>query len=126
MIVTLQRLGDNALCPLSLEITRIGRGAENEIVIEDDTVSTNHAIISQQQDDKEEIIYFIKDLDSTNHTYVNNVEITNHKLTDGDIIRIGNTRFKFSTRSFIPQQEISHEKTRKIKTRGISSFLFTR
>jgi pSer/pThr/pTyr-binding forkhead associated (FHA) protein len=126
-MATLQRLGDEALCPINLLQMKIGRAPDNEIIIEDDAVSGHHALIkvepAQEQDGASQ--YMIEDLDSTNHTYVNNKEIKRHILVDGDIIRVGTTRLKFSTQDYTPPQE-EFQKTRKLTGGKISSFLFSK
>jgi pSer/pThr/pTyr-binding forkhead associated (FHA) protein len=124
-MATLQRVGDEALCPINLNKMRIGRSSDNEIVIEDDAVSGHHALITVQrgEDENAEKIFTIEDLNSTNHTYVNNNEIKSHVLTDGDIIRLGTTRLKFSTREYVPPQD-EFQETRKISGSVWSSFLF--
>lgn len=123
-MATLQRLGDEALCPINLNQMRIGRAADNEIIIEDDAVSGHHALISMKPAEagggKE---FFIEDLGSTNHTFVNNKEIKRQQLNEGDIIRIGTTRLKFSTKEYTPPQE-DFQETRKLSGSVLSSFLF--
>ena len=93
----------------------IGREKDNEIVINDDTVSGYHALITirpgANNADNE---YIIEDLDSTNQTFVNSREITMHKLREGDIIRVGNTRLKFSLKDYVPPQN-KFQATQKIK-----------
>ena len=70
----------------------IGRGSENDIVLDDIYVSHHHAIISPVRN-----LYQIEDLQSRNHTYVNG-KILNGKayLQNGDTIKIGCVQFKFS------------------------------
>lgn len=63
----------------------IGRG-ETDIPIDDPLVSRVHAEVERIQD---QII--IKDLDSTNGTYVNENQVTVHIIKKGDLIRTGNT-----------------------------------
>lgn len=68
----------------------IGRTPDNDIVIKDDPlVSRKHACIEII----DEIIY-LKDLDSTNATYINNNPVKKNSqniITNGDVIKIGNT-----------------------------------
>jgi pSer/pThr/pTyr-binding forkhead associated (FHA) protein len=114
-MATLQRLGDKTLCPLNLNQIGIGRAIDNEIVIDDESVSGYHALISVKESSKangpDEFI--IEDLDSTNKTFVNTKQITREKLTNGDIIRIGLVRLKFSTKAYqAPQTD--YEKTTEI------------
>ena len=126
-MATLQRLGDEAMCPINLLKMKIGRGPDNDIVIEDDAVSGQHAqiLVEPAQDENGAATYVVEDLDSTNHTYVNNKEIKSHTLVDGDIIRLGTTRLKFSTREYTPPQE-DFQKTRKLSGSKLSSFLFSK
>lgn len=62
-----------------------------DILIEDEMVSKKHAQIDIIGDD----IFYIKDLASTNGTYVNGNKISYYKLKEGDKIKIGNTILKF-------------------------------
>ena len=71
------------------EIT-IGREFGNQIVVDLDNVSRFHAKIYSDLTG-----VFIKDLDSTNGTFVNDVEISVEKLRNGDLIKIGGGIFKF-------------------------------
>lgn len=59
-------------------------GIRNDINLSDTTVSRRHARITKEEDD-----YFIEDLKSTNHTFVNGKEIKKAKLSHGDRITIG-------------------------------------
>ncbi len=83
--------------PIEKQRTRIGRGPDNDISIEDDLVSKEHAVLEVVMSTVEEgkLEYYLQDLNSTNHTYVNNDRITLFKLKNGDIIRIGMNNFKF-------------------------------
>jgi adenylate cyclase len=62
----------------------MGRGEENGLVLEDDFASRNHAELRFEGDK-----YIVKDLGSTNGTYVNDKPITEKELVDGDKITIG-------------------------------------
>ena len=69
----------------------IGRGAENDIVINDTYVSHHHAVISLVNNQ-----YVIEDLKSVNHTYVNDQLLSGRAyLQTGDQIRIGMATFRF-------------------------------
>lgn len=69
----------------------IGRGKENDIVLDDIYVSHHHAVISPVRN-----LYQIEDLQSRNHTYING-NILNGKefLQNGDVIKIGCVSFRF-------------------------------
>jgi len=73
------------------ETTAIGRGAHNDIVIDDNFVSHEHSCITFYQN-----YYWLADLRSTNHTYHNDKVITEKvQLKDGDLIKVGRNTFKF-------------------------------
>ncbi|HEY1881733.1 MAG TPA: FhaA domain-containing protein [Candidatus Cybelea sp.] len=70
--------------------TRVGRGDDSEIVLLDPSVSRAHAIV--EFDAGEPVV---RDLDSTNGTYVNGRRVRVESLQDGDELRFGNTRMRF-------------------------------
>lgn len=69
----------------------IGRGQDNDIVIQDGYVSHRHAVIELLNN-----LYVIQDLGSVNRTYVNGQEISGRQyLQTGDTISIGTVTFQF-------------------------------
>lgn len=68
----------------------IGRKAENDVVIDNPTVSGRHCTVIRQ-DNK----YTVKDLGSTNGTRVNARDITEAALKPKDIIQVGSIEFMF-------------------------------
>ena len=74
----------------------IGRSEGNNLQLDDGVVSGKHALITVEPSDclPEMIEMTIKDLDSTNGTFVNNEPIKQQQLKHGDIIRIGDHEFK--------------------------------
>jgi pSer/pThr/pTyr-binding forkhead associated (FHA) protein len=64
--------------------TKIGRDINNEICLDDITVSRSHAIISKSSDG-----YSVKDLGSLNGTYLNAVSVRDSKISNGDEIQVG-------------------------------------
>jgi len=70
----------------------IGR-ADADVVLEDPEVSKKHAVLEAFSRDN----VFVRDLASTNGTFVNGIQISNRKITDGDIIRVGSTKLKYYT-----------------------------
>ena len=76
---------------LEVSPMRIGRGAENHIVLEGDSVSRRHAHFEQRGP-----AWFCVDDGSTNGSYVNDEQIMREqKLGNGDRIKIGPTIFKY-------------------------------
>jgi DNA-binding NtrC family response regulator len=78
----------------------IGSKDDNEIVLEDGTVSRKHCRIVQADD-----TYVAEDLDSTNGTYINGVRIKRAYLEPGSVLAVGNTRIEFNP----VDQEVSVE-----------------
>ena len=82
--------------PLDKGSILIGRSPGNNIVIDEESVSTEHArvdlIPNQLMDGLIDI--FIEDLGSTNGTFVNHVPVKRQQLQNFDYIRIAFTDFK--------------------------------
>lgn len=77
--------------PLGPEPTILGRSSKCDVQLDQESVSRNHARISRERD-----CYVIRDLGSTNGTYVNDELIGDDvSLRDGDQIKVGRTIFKF-------------------------------
>ncbi|MEJ2360863.1 MAG: FHA domain-containing protein [Gammaproteobacteria bacterium] len=80
----------------------IGRDtAENDICLPCAFVSKHHAII-EIVEEEEGLAFYLQDLASTNHTYVNDRAIVRTRLHDGDMIRIGKNSFKFDASGPLP------------------------
>ena len=86
--------GVSAIGVYSLEGTvRIGRGDENEILLADRSVSRAHAVVAV--DGSEPIV---RDLGSTNGTFVNGERVRTRGLRNGDELKFGNTHMRFEVR----------------------------
>jgi len=68
---------------LDSDETKVGRDINNEICLDDITVSRSHALISKSDG------YTVKDLGSLNGTYVNAVAVRESKINPGDEVQIG-------------------------------------
>ena len=68
----------------------IGRGADADLRIEDNTLSRRHARIRSTPDG-----FLAEDLQSTNGTFINDQLIACQGLEDGDYLRTGNCIFRF-------------------------------
>jgi hypothetical protein len=77
---------------LDSQAITIGRGSQNTIPLDDDEfASAAHARIEPRQDG-----VWLEDVGSTNGTYLNGVKLTRpRKLTPGDLVRVGETDFRF-------------------------------
>lgn len=74
--------------------TRLGRAADNEIVLRDSQISRHHAVINFTGSE-----YVIADLGSANGTKVNGVRIDQPcPLRSGDVIAVGSNQLVFRTR----------------------------
>ncbi|MDR1213266.1 MAG: FHA domain-containing protein [Propionibacteriaceae bacterium] len=84
--------GDRAGERLGLvDQVRIGRAASCELILNDDYVSTVHACLTLGSDGS----WTLRDLDSTNGTYVNSVKLTGATVvTPADTIQIGRTQMR--------------------------------
>jgi diguanylate cyclase (GGDEF)-like protein len=70
---------------------RIGRGTENHIVLDGDSVSRRHAHLEQRG-----TVWYGVDDGSTNGTYVNDEQIVREQLlANGDRVKVGPTIFKY-------------------------------
>lgn len=79
---------------------RVGRGADNQIVLDGDSVSRRHAHWERRGD-----TWWIVDDGSTNGTYVNDELITKqHPLSNGDRVKVGGLIFKFLTGEDVESQ----------------------
>lgn len=71
----------------------IGKGPSTVQITDDPTVSTRHAELALSRG-----VFVLTDLGSTNGTFVNNQRITQPvRLSDGDLLRFGNTQMKLRT-----------------------------
>lgn len=80
--------------PLSPGRVRMGRGLENQIVLEDPRVSRHHAEVYQRGAE-----WFLRDLNSTNGTYVNGYGVRERALESGDRISLGGVELVFHSRT---------------------------
>ena len=82
------------------ERMRIGRGTENEIHLDDLSVSNEHALVTTIRNDS-----FIQDLNSMNGVRVNGRLIKHHHLQDGDEISISPFTLKYVHQAWVMPEE---------------------
>jgi diguanylate cyclase (GGDEF)-like protein len=90
-LVVLQ--GDNIGHTYDLDakkVLTIGRGRDNDICVNHRSVSRNHAEIHTDDRGAQ-----LRDLRSTNGTFVNEAQVGNAYLRDGDRVKVGRTILKF-------------------------------
>ena len=74
----------------------IGRSSKADIQVDQESVSRNHVKLARSGDNVE-----LRDLGSTNGTYVNDELVDEYTLRDGDLIKVGRCIFKFLARNSI-------------------------
>lgn len=111
-MASLSQLVDNVVVN-TFELTqpeiRIGRKADNDLRIDEISVSGYHAVIEAVPNAYLDgtVDYFITDRDSTNGTFVNEIRIDGRqRLNSQDMVRVGWNEFRF-----IDEDESALEKT---------------
>ncbi|MGW4771021.1 FHA domain-containing protein [Nocardia sp. NPDC004278] len=85
---------------------RIGRAADNDVVVPDLLLSRHHAELQRTSDGR----YRIIDLDSHNGTYVNGSRVDAADLSESDLIGMGHTTFRLvgdELREFVDTGDVS-------------------
>jgi diguanylate cyclase (GGDEF)-like protein len=103
----------------------IGRDSDCDIVIPEHTISRKHAKIQLSNfREIENCEYRLIDIGSTNKTYVNNVEVQNVVLKNGDKILFGDTVLKFELHDEMDikyhkeiQDKIKYDSTTRLLTK---------
>ena len=80
--------------PLLGPLTTIGRDPSADIVLDDPGISRRHSEIRVTSDGPH-LVTSIRDLASTNGTFVNGERITSTRLVDGDRLTVGRTSVTF-------------------------------
>lgn len=86
------RLGDNVLQNYAFDkdVMSIGRSRDNDVVVENLSVSRNHARIRRQNGK-----YILTDLNSANGTFVNGVRVSKTEIVHGDLVSVGKHKLQF-------------------------------
>jgi two-component system response regulator HydG len=72
------------------EETRLGRGTDCEVLVDDPRCSRVHAVIFFRDHS-----WWLRDYDSTNGTFVNDQKVDEVQLVDGNVVQIGRVRMQF-------------------------------
>lgn len=83
ILLILKGAGIGARYLLDAAQTKLGRDMNNEIILDDITVSRSHALITKSNG------YRLKDLGSLNGSYVNAVAVKESEINAGDEVQIG-------------------------------------
>ena len=98
-----------------------GRTGDNHVQIDDLAVSSEHAQIVCETNDKNQTAYFLVDLGSTNGSFVNEKQVGKKRLHHKDSLRIGWNMF-----TFLDENEVDLEKTSEIKKSWIPGVYYTK
>src|SRR5262245_60449198 len=83
------------LLDVTVERLTIGRNDNNDIVVPSDAVSRYHAVLEKS----EEGAFYIKDNQSKNGVQVNGKTVGEARLSNGDVVQVGNFVFRFNESS---------------------------
>ena len=103
--------------PLDRDVTSVGRSSECDIHIDDPLVSGRHAVIERVDDGA----FQLRDLESTNGSFVNDDKVGTRPLEHDDQLRFGLHSFKF-----VGDQVVDIAKTKKIKKSWIPGVYYTK
>jgi FHA domain len=78
--------------PLQTTNVRIGRHRDNDICLQNDSISRRHALLHFNADNRR---FIITDLGGNNGVIVNNIKQQSHELNDGDLVELGEVRLRF-------------------------------
>jgi hypothetical protein len=81
---------DGERYPLMGAITVLGRDDSADIILDDPGISRRHSEI-RVTNDGPHLVASIRDLGSTNGTFVNSERVTSQRLSDGDRVTVGRT-----------------------------------
>ncbi|MBL3558862.1 MULTISPECIES: FHA domain-containing protein [Marinobacter] len=100
-MASLSQLVDNVVVTtfeLDQPEIRVGRGGDNDIRIDEISVSGHHAIIEAIPNAylEDTVDFYITDSNSTNGTFVNDIRVSGRqRLNSNDLVRIGWNEFRF-------------------------------
>ena len=95
---------------LTVDKTTVGRVADNSLEIPEASVSSHHAEILLRGSE-----VFIRDLDSTNGTFINGERLTGEgPLKPGQVLRLGTIEMRLESSESAPKPKQSFDKTRVI------------
>lgn len=90
--------GDAGIVHVLGRRTSIGRTPDNDLRIEAEFISRHHAVVLVGAERT-----VVEDLNSTNGVFVNDVKVTRHELSEGDLVTIGQTSFRYVVKPGVDQ-----------------------
>lgn len=100
------------------DLITIGRRADNDIRLDDETISSQHAQFSYSGGKA-----YVEDLDSTNGTYINGRRIKIQALEDNDVVVIG--KHKMVYRNLANSKELDTPATELLEANELNRMLAT-
>ena len=92
--VLIGKVGEQELrFPLFKKRLTIGRTQQNDIQLQAPHISRRHAVVMTEGE-----VTRVIDWGSKNGVYVNSHRVTEHFLTSGDVVAIGDARFRYEER----------------------------
>lgn len=88
---------------------RIGRHGDNDLVLNDASISRHHAQLQRHRDGS----FSIRNLESLNGVFVNGDQVEEHAVADGDLLEIGDVALRFRSHG---ASELAGEETVILKT----------
>ncbi|RZL88176.1 MAG: FHA domain-containing protein [Variovorax sp.] len=98
-LIIMSKRGATRQVMLSAARTTLGRDAGNTVVIESERASRRHAVVIR---DGAQV--WVRDLDSSNGTFVNEERVTCCRLEHGDVVEVGDFRLRFLDRVATPDR----------------------
>jgi len=89
-LVLVNTVGAGTAFALDKPTVRIGKAPENDVVLEDPTVSRAHLLVQRQGDR-----FLVQDLGSTNGTFLDGAQVREAYLRPGAILEVGDVRLRF-------------------------------
>src|SRR5260370_1604096 len=77
-------------CPLDQPGAKVGKAPDNDLVIDQPTVSRNHLIVHRQGDR-----FLVQDLGSTNGTFIDGAQVREAFLRPGALLEVGDVQLRF-------------------------------
>lgn len=84
--------GNASRHPLRTTNVRVGRHRDNDICLQNDSISRRHAVLHYNADNRR---FVITDLGGGNGVVVNKTKYKSRELNDGDMVELGEVRLRF-------------------------------
>ncbi|VAW62113.1 hypothetical protein MNBD_GAMMA10-814 [hydrothermal vent metagenome] len=102
---------------------KFGRTSANTVLIDDLAVSSEHAQITLNKDERGHRQYILRDMHSTNGSFINEQRVEEQRLMHKDVVRIGWNNFTFIDEE---QADIDMERTRQVKKSWIPGVYYSK